>query len=57
MDKIKVAESTIKLLKDFIEIERTRKKVVTDLSVTSLIDLQDAIVEDLENNIKEIKGE
>lgn len=55
IDKIKIAEGTIKLAKDFIEVEKARRKVVTDLSVESLKDLQNAIIEDLEKNIKEIK--
>ena len=57
MEKIKLAEDSIKHLKDFIEIEKVSKKVVTNVSTNELKQLLKNLVIKTENNIKEIKGE
>ena len=55
MDKIKLAEDTIKHLKDFIEIERTIKKTVTQKAQYELGELSKVMIGVCENNIKDIK--
>ena len=57
MEKIKLAEDSIKHLKDFIEIEKVSKKVVTNVSTNELKQLLKNLVIKTENNIKEIKEE
>ena len=57
MDNIKLAEDTIKHLKDFIEIEKTIKKVVTSKAQTELYALSSDLITKVEENTKKIKGE
>lgn len=57
MKNIKLAEDTIKHLKDYIEIEKTIKKVVTTMAQTELLVVNCGIISKVEKNIKEIKGE
>ena len=57
MDNIKLAEDTIKHLKDFIEVEKTLKKVCTAVSQNDLCDLSVELVEKVFENVKVIKGE
>lgn len=57
MDNIKLAEDTIKHLKDFIEVERTLKKVVTGTAQNSLCALSAELAEKTFENAKTIKGE
>lgn len=56
-DRIKLAEDTIKYLKDFIEIEKFCKKVVTDKARFDLVTLSSTLVERASENITKIKGE
>ena len=55
MDNIKLAEDTIKHLKDFVEIEKLRKRTVTEKAKFELGSLSKIMVDVAENNIKEIK--
>jgi hypothetical protein len=57
MDNIKLAEDTIKHLKDFIEIEKLNKKTITEKAKYELKELSKIMINVCENNIKEIKGE
>ena len=57
MDNIKLAEDTIKHLKDFIEVEKTLKKVGTAVAQNDLCDLSIELVEKVFENVKVIKGE
>ena len=57
MKNIKLAEDTIKHLKDYIEIEKTIKKVVTTMAQTELLVVNCGLISKVEKNIKEIKGE
>lgn len=57
MDNIKLAEDTIKHLKDFIEIEKTIKKVVTSKAQTELYVLSSDLITKVEENTNKIKGE
>jgi len=57
MDKIKLAEDAIKHLKDFIEVEKTLKKVGTAVAQNNLCDLSIELVEKVFENVKVIKGE
>ena len=57
MDKIKLAEETIKHLKDFIEIEKVSKKVVTNIATKEIDTLSKNIISEVEKNIVSIKGE
>lgn len=57
MDNIKLAEDTIKHLKDFIEVEKTLKKVGTGVAQSDLCDLSIVLVERVFENVKVIKGE
>ena len=57
MDYIKLAEDAIKHLKDFIEIEKTIKKVVTSKAQTELYTLSCDLITKVEENTKKIKGE
>lgn len=55
MDKIKKAEDTIKLLKDYIEVEKTSKKVLTATPKATLNELQEVIIQDCFENLEIIK--
>lgn len=55
MDKIKIAEETIKTLKDYIEIERTIKKSLTEKAKYELKTLSATMLNIAENDIKELK--
>lgn len=55
MDNIKLAEDTIKHLKDYIEFEKVNKKVLTTKSHSELLELRQVMLNVAENNIKEIK--
>ena len=57
MDNIKLAEDTIKHLKDFIEVEKTLKKAITPIAQNNLSDLSVELVEKVYENVKVIKGE
>lgn len=57
MDNIKMAEDTIKHLKDFIEVEKTLKKAITGIAQNELSNLSVALVEKVYENVKVIKGE
>jgi hypothetical protein len=57
MDNIKLAEETIKNLKDFIEVEKTLKKVGTAVAQNELCGLSIVLVERVFENVKVIKGE
>ena len=57
MDKIKLAEETIKHLKDFIEVEKTIKKVVTAQAEAELCIVSTNMVERIYANVIKIKGE
>ena len=57
MDNIKLAEDAIKHLKDFIEVEKTLKKVGTAVAQNDLCDLSIVLVERVFENVKVIKGE
>ena len=56
MDKIKLAEDTIKHLKDFIEIEKLTKRTVTEKAKHELSELSKTMISVCENNIKDIKA-
>ena len=57
MDKIKLAEELIKKAKDYIEIEKTLKRTFTEKAKTELKKLSDIMMNCIENNIEDIKGE
>ena len=57
MDNIKLAEDSIKHLKDFIEVEKTLKKVGTAVAQNDLCQLSIELVEKVFENVKVIKGE
>ena len=57
MDNIKLAEETIRFLKDFIEIEKTLKKIITGIAETNLCDLSNKLIENVYEKVKTIKGE
>jgi hypothetical protein len=57
MENIKLAEDAIKHLKDFIEIEKTIKKVVTSKAQIELYALSRGLITKVEENTKKIKGE
>lgn len=57
MDKIKLAEELIKNAKDYIEIEKTAKRTFTEKAKTELKKLSDIMMNCIENNIEDIKGE
>ena len=57
MDNIKLAEDAIRHLKDFIEIEKTIKKVVTSKAQIELYALSSDLITKVEENTKKIKGE
>ena len=57
MDNIKLAEETIKLLKDFIEVEKTLKKAITTIAQNNLSDLSIELVENIYEKVRTIKGE
>ena len=57
MDNIKLAEDTIKFLKDFIEVEKTLKKVVTVQAEAELCTVNANMIEKIYENVKKIKGE
>ena len=57
MDNIKLAEDTIKHMKDVIEVEKTLKKVGTAVEQNDLCDLSVELVEKVFENVKVIKGE
>lgn len=44
MDKIKTAESTIKALKDYIEVEKANRKAVTSTAVNTLSQLENDLI-------------
>lgn len=44
MDKIKTAESTIKALKDYIEVEKANRKAVTSTAVNTLTQLENDLI-------------
>jgi hypothetical protein len=55
MDRIKLAESAIKHLKDFIEVEKANKKIVTQTAKDDLENLSSLMIDIALNNIMEIK--
>lgn len=55
MDNVKLAEDTIKHLKDYIEFEKVNKRVLTTKSHSELFELRQVMLNVAENNIKEIK--
>ena len=55
MDRIKLAESAIKHLKDFIEVEKANKMIVTQTAKDDLADLSSLMIDIALNNIMEIK--
>ena len=57
MDNIKLAEDTIKLLKDFVEVEKAIKKVVTAEAEFELCTVNSNMIEKIYENVKKIKGE
>lgn len=57
MDNIKLAEETIKFLKDFIEVEKTLKKTITGIAQTNLCDLSNELIKNVYEKVKTIKGE
>lgn len=57
MDNIKLAEDTIKYLKDFIEVEKAIKKVVTAQAEAELCTVSANMTEKIYENVKVIKGE
>jgi hypothetical protein len=56
-NNIKLAEETIKYLKDFIEVERAIKKVVTAQAEEELCTVSINMIEKIYENVKKIKGE
>ena len=57
MDNIKLAEETIKFLKDFVEVEKTIKKVVTGKAEQELSTVSNELIEKVFENVIKIKGE
>ena len=57
MEKIKLANETIKHLKDYVEVRKALKKVVTDTSKKDLENLNAYHLELVETKVKELKGE
>ena len=57
MDNIKLAEETIKYLKDFVEVEKAIKKVVTAQAEAELCTVNANMIEKIYENVKKIKGE
>lgn len=44
MDKIKAAEAAIKALKDYIEVEKTNRKAVTNTAQNTLSQLENDLI-------------
>lgn len=57
MDNIKLAEETIKFLKDFVEVEKTIKKVVTGKAEQELSTVSNELIAKVFENVIKIKGE
>lgn len=57
MEKIKLAEDSIKHLKDFIEIEKVSKKITTETAKHETQNLSRILMNIVELNVKDIKGE
>lgn len=56
-NRIELAESAIKHLRDFIEVEKMSKKVVTDQAKKTSCEFTQILVASVENILKNIKGE
>ena len=57
MEDIRIAEDTIKHLKDFIELEKASKKIVTETAKFKITTLAETMIKIAEENIKHLKGE
>lgn len=55
MDKIKAAESAIKALKDYIEVEKANRKAVTLTAKQSLTELEQALINNSFDFLETIK--
>lgn len=57
MEKIKLANETIKHLKDYVEVRKALKKVVVANSKATLEELNAYHLDSVEIKVKELKGE
>ena len=57
MEKIKLANETIKHLKDYVEVRKALKKMVVAKSKATLEELNAYHLDSVEIKVKELKGE